>query len=89
MNFEKRLEIFTNNDSWYYSFRYPKTLNEMKENSSVEHSRYVRAKRRVNNLPNSWDDNIKCYDRDTRRQIRRSQNNFRDTIRNIIVEESD
>ena len=86
MNFEKRLEIFAKGDYRYYSFRYPKTLNEMKENSSVEHSSYVRAKRRVNNLPNSWDDKIKCYDRDTRRQVRRSHNNFRDTIRKFIVE---
>lgn len=87
MNFEKRLEIFAKGDYRYYSFRYPKTLNEMKENSSVEHSSYVRAKRRVNNLPNSWDDKIKCYDRDTPRQIRQSQNNYRESIRNLIVED--
>lgn len=86
MNFEKRLKIFAKGDSRYYSFRYPKTLNEMKENSSIEHSHFIRAKRRVNNLPNSWDDKIKCYDRDTRRQVRRSHNNFRDTIRKFIVE---
>ncbi len=89
MNFEKRLEIFTKGDYRYYSFRYPKTLNEMKENSSVEHSRYVRAKRKVNNLPNNWNDEYTCKDIDTARQIRRSHNNFRDTIRNLIVEESE
>lgn len=67
-------------------FRHPKTHSEKSKNSTVEHKQYIRAKRRPNNLPDSWYDFIPCKDKDTKRQIRRSKNNFRQSIRKLIGE---
>lgn len=90
MNFDKRLEIFSGNGyTKICSFRTPKTLNEMKQNASTEHSRFVRAKRQPKNLPNTWDDKYTCKDMDTARQIRRSQNNYRKSIKTLIVEDGE
>lgn len=62
-------------------YRNPKSYNEMKKNADPTIQRFIRAKRRVTNLPNSWDDISRCTDQDTKRQIRRAQNNFRESIR--------
>lgn len=70
-------------------YRHPKSLNEMKKAASVEHSRFIRGKRSLSNLPNAWNDIPKCSDVSTPRQIRQSQNNYRDTIRTFVMEEVD
>ncbi len=90
MNYQKSVEIFSDNCyTKICSFRRPKSLNEMKQNASSEHSRFVRAKRQPKNLPNTWDDKYTCKDVDTARQIRRSQNNYRKSIKTLIVEDSE
>lgn len=61
--------------------RNPKSHNELKKNADPTIQRLIRAKRRVANLPNAWDDIPRCTDLDTKRQIRRAQNNFRESIR--------
>ena len=71
--------------SYFYCFRNPKTHQEMSHNAATEVKKYVRAKRNSRRLPNSWDDIPFCDDIDTKRQIRRSQNNFRVTIRKMNV----
>lgn len=79
-----------NRPSWgnvIHIYRHPKTLNEKKQNATVEHRQYVRAKRKPANLPDSWFDLIVCRDNDTKRQKRISQNNFRKSIKFIIPEE--
>ena len=62
-------------------FRHPRTHNEMMKNADPSIKCLIRPKRRHKNLPNSWDDYLRCDDVDTPRQIRRSKNNFRKTIR--------
>lgn len=62
-------------------FRHPKTKHEKAENANPEYAQYIRAKRRSNNLPDSWYDLYPCKDKDTKRQIRRSNRNFRQSIR--------
>ncbi len=74
-------------ESYKYNLRRPKSFNEMRKAASVEHFGYVRAKRRVNNLPNAYDDKCKCPDISTTRQKRRSENNYRDTIRRMEVDD--
>ena len=59
----------------------------MRHNGAPEDREFVRAKRHVNNLPNSWNDLHKCDDKDTDRQIRRSRNNFRESIRYLRDED--
>jgi hypothetical protein len=62
-------------------YRNPKSHNEMKFNADTEIQDLIRPKRRIKNLPNSWDDICRCDDQDTKRQVRRSQNKYRNTIR--------
>ena len=64
-------------------FRRPKSKNEMSQSAAPEIAFLIRPKRRVKNLPNSWDDLRRCEDIDTKKQIRRSQNSYRDTIKNF------
>lgn len=71
-------------DSWKYNLRRPKSFNEMRQAAAVEDSEFIRAKRRVKNLPNAYDDKCKCSDVSTTKQKRRSENNYRDSIRFIL-----
>ncbi len=64
-------------------FRHPKTHQEMAVNADPEIKHLVRAKRHPVNIPDSWWDLYKCPDQDTKRQIRRSQNNFRQSLKNF------
>lgn len=53
----------------------------MKFNADTEIQDLIRPARRSKNLPKSCTDVCLCDDQDTNRQIRRSQNNYRNTIR--------
>lgn len=72
-------------DSYKYNLRRPKSFNEMRQAAAVEDAEFVRAKRRVKNLPNAYDDKCKCSDVSTTKQKRRSENNYRDSIRFISI----
>jgi len=67
-------------------YRSVKSHNEMAQNAEPTIAKLIRAKRRPNNLPNAWDDIRRCTDTDTKRQIRRSHNSYRDSIRYMIEE---
>lgn len=50
---------YTGKRGGYRFYKHPKTLNEMKQNSGVD-EKYVRGKRRVQHIPNAWDDIHRC-----------------------------
>lgn len=65
-------------------FRNVRTMNEMRVACDPEITQFVRAKRNIKSLPNAWDDIPNARKKiSTKRQIRRSQSNFRDSIRFI------
>lgn len=67
-------------------YRTIKSHNELAQSAEPTIKKLVRAKRNIHNLPDAWDDKVRCSDVDTKRQIRRSQNNFRDSIRYMVEE---
>lgn len=67
-------------------FRTPKTHQEMAVNAAPEISILIRAKRRINNLPNAWDDIPKSYSKESPKKRIRSRTQFRNTIRGTPFE---
>lgn len=63
-------------------FRNMRTLNELRQAADPEISKYIRPKRRPQNLPNSWDDVPRSEEkRWTVRQLRRAARDYRESIR--------